>query len=47
MGELLSICPTNWGMTPRQAIQWLEEKMIPFYALGDYKVNPSVADIKI
>ncbi|GAP22330.1 thiamine pyrophosphate-dependent enzyme [Leptolinea tardivitalis] len=47
MVELLSICPTNWGMTPRQAIQWLEEKMIPFYALGDYKVNPSVADIKI
>jgi 2-oxoglutarate/2-oxoacid ferredoxin oxidoreductase subunit beta len=47
MVELLSICPTNWGMTPRQSLQWLEEKMIPFYVPGDYKVNPSVAEIKI
>jgi len=45
--ELLSICPTNWGMNPKQATQWLEEKMIPYYALGDYKVNPSVAEIKV
>jgi len=45
--ELLSICPTNWGMTPQQSIQWLEEKMIPYYELGDYKVNPAVAEIKI
>jgi 2-oxoglutarate/2-oxoacid ferredoxin oxidoreductase subunit beta len=47
MVELLSICPTNWGMTPQQSIQWLEEKMIPYYELGDYKVNPAVAEIKI
>jgi 2-oxoglutarate/2-oxoacid ferredoxin oxidoreductase subunit beta len=47
MIELLSICPTNWGMTPRQSFQWLEEKMIPYYPLGDYKVNPAVAEIKI
>jgi 2-oxoglutarate/2-oxoacid ferredoxin oxidoreductase subunit beta len=47
MVELLSICPTNWGMTPRQSFQWLEEKMIPYYPLGDYKVNPAVAEIKI
>ncbi|NMB60464.1 MAG: 2-oxoglutarate oxidoreductase [Chloroflexi bacterium] len=47
MVELLSICPTNWGMTPRQSLQWLEEKMIPYYQLGDYKVNPAVAEIKI
>ncbi len=47
MVELLSICPTNWGMSPGQAIHWLEEKMIPYYALGDYKVNPNIAEIKI
>jgi 2-oxoglutarate ferredoxin oxidoreductase subunit beta len=47
MVELLSICPTNWGMTPVQSLQWLEDKMIPFYVPGDYKVNPSVAEIKI
>ncbi len=45
--ELLSICPTNWGMSPKQSFQWLEEKMIPYYPLGDYKVNPAVAEIKI
>jgi 2-oxoglutarate ferredoxin oxidoreductase subunit beta len=32
--EVLSTCPTNWGMTPREALQWLEEHMIPQYPLG-------------
>jgi len=44
--ELLSICPTNWGMTPAQSLHWLEEKMIPYYPLGDYKVSPALAGIK-
>jgi 2-oxoglutarate ferredoxin oxidoreductase subunit beta len=44
--ELLSICPTNWGMTPVSAIKWLEEKMIPYYPIGDYKVHPAIAEIK-
>lgn len=35
--EVLSTCPTNWGMTPDQAMQWVEEKMIPYYPLGVYK----------
>jgi len=47
MVELLSICPTNWGMTPKTSIQWLEEKMIPYYPLGDYKVHPALAEIKL
>ena len=34
MVELLSTCPTNWGMTPKVAIEWLQEKMIPYYPLG-------------
>lgn len=41
--ELLSTCPTNWGLTPVEALGWLEEHMIPFYPLGDYKVSPAVA----
>lgn len=36
--ELLSSCPTNWGMTPAQALTWIEEQMVPYYPLGDYKV---------
>ncbi|MEW6180588.1 MAG: thiamine pyrophosphate-dependent enzyme [Chloroflexota bacterium] len=47
MIELLSICPTNWGMTPVQSLQWLEEHMIPYYPIGDYKVHPIVAELKI
>ncbi len=35
--EVVSACPTNWGMTPSKALQWVEEKMIPYYPLGVYK----------
>ncbi len=35
--EVVSACPTNWGMTPSKALQWVEEKMIPYYPLGTYK----------
>ena len=34
--EVLSTCPTNWGMTPVEALSWVEEKMIPYYPLGVY-----------
>jgi 2-oxoglutarate ferredoxin oxidoreductase subunit beta len=36
--ELLSSCPTNWGMTPAEALKWIEEDMVPQYPLGDYTV---------
>ena len=35
--EVVSSCPTNWGMAPVKALQWVEEKMIPYYPLGVYK----------
>ena len=35
--EVLSTCPTNWGMTPRDALNWLEQTMIPYYPLGVFK----------
>ena len=35
--EVLSTCPTNWGMSPVEAMTWLEENMIPYYPLGVYK----------
>lgn len=34
--EVLSTCPTNWGLTPVEAIQWLRDNMIPYYPLGVY-----------
>ena len=35
--EVLSTCPTNWGMTPEKALEWVKTDMIPFYPLGVYK----------
>ena len=35
--EVLSTCPTKWGLTPEKAIKWLEDNMIPYYPLGVYK----------
>ena len=35
--EVISTCPTNWGMTPDNAMKWVEDKMIPYYPLGVYK----------
>ena len=35
--EVISSCPTNWGMTPKKALEWVESAMIPYYPLGVYK----------
>ncbi len=35
--ELISTCPTNWGLTPVDAVKWAEDNMLPYYPLGEYK----------
>lgn len=35
--EVISSCPTNWGMTPSKALEWIDTNMIPYYPLGVYK----------
>ena len=35
--ELVSTCPTNWGLTPVEAVKWAEETLIPYYSLGEFK----------
>ena len=37
MVEILSPCPTNWGMEPVEAVEWLEREMIPVFPLGEIK----------
>jgi len=37
MVEVLSPCPTNWGMEPARAVEWLEENMLPVFPLGEIK----------
>jgi 2-oxoglutarate ferredoxin oxidoreductase subunit beta len=43
--ELLSSCPTNWGMTPAEALEWVKDDMVPAYPLGDYKVADELEDL--
>ncbi len=43
--EVVSSCPTNWGMTPQKALRWVEENMIPYYPLGVYK-DRSAGEVK-
>ncbi|MDZ7672661.1 MAG: thiamine pyrophosphate-dependent enzyme [Halanaerobiales bacterium] len=37
MVEVLSTCPTNWGMKPLDALDWLKENMMEVYPLGELK----------
>jgi len=41
--EILSTCPTNWGLSVREAEKWLERVMIPYYPLGIKKVPEQVS----
>ena len=35
--EVLSTCPTNWGMTPTDSLDWLRDNMMPYYPLGNFR----------
>ncbi len=42
MVEVLSTCNTNWGMSPREALEWAKEHMVDYFPLGDTKVTEDV-----
>jgi 2-oxoglutarate ferredoxin oxidoreductase subunit beta len=42
MVELLSNCPTNWGVSVEASLKWIEDHMIPMFPLGDYKIHPAL-----
>jgi len=44
--ELLSSCPTNWRLEPQDALQWIEDNMVPYYPLGDFKVGDLVKNLQ-
>ena len=35
--EVLSTCPTNWGLTAPESMKWLKDNMIPYYPLGNLR----------
>lgn len=47
MVELLSSCPTNWKVTPNEALKFVGEQMVPVFPLGDYKVISEIAELKV
>ncbi len=47
MVELLSSCPTNWDMTPIDALKWIETAMLPVYPVGDFKVADAVKAMEV
>ena len=47
MVELLSSCPTNWKVTPNEALKFVGEQMVPVFPLGDYKVIPEIAELRV
>ena len=38
--EILSPCPTDWGMTPKKALEWLRDELMPVFPLGVIKDRP-------
>jgi len=43
MVEFLSSCPTNWHLSPADALSYIRDKMVPYFPLGDFKVMDAVA----
>ena len=43
--SVLSTCPTNWGLSPAQSMQWLRDNMMPIYELGELKVTEEVKSL--
>lgn len=35
--EVLSTCPTNWGLTPVDSLKWLQDNLIPYYPMGNFR----------
>ena len=45
--ELLSTCPTNWGMTPVESLKFVEQHMVPAFPIGDFKVGTGIAQVRV
>ncbi len=43
--EVVSTCPTNWGMTPLEAVEWTEKTLLPYYEIGDLKVPETPEEV--
>ena len=44
--EVLSTCPTRWGMSPGKALTWVEEHMVPYYPIQEFVVADGLRERK-
>jgi 2-oxoglutarate ferredoxin oxidoreductase subunit beta len=44
--EVLSNCPTNWGMTPKESLQFVKGRMLSYYPLGDFRVKDEAKNLR-
>jgi 2-oxoglutarate ferredoxin oxidoreductase subunit beta len=44
--EFLSSCPTNWHMSPPNALAWIRDTMVPYFPLGDFKITEEVKKLE-
>ncbi len=42
--EVLSTCPTRWGMPPLDALKWLDDNMVPYYPIKEFVVAEGLAE---
>jgi 2-oxoglutarate ferredoxin oxidoreductase subunit beta len=40
--EVLSPCPVNWGLSPKKAMEYVENEMAAYYPLGEFKVDGKI-----
>ena len=43
--SILSTCPTNWGLSPKNSLEWLRQNMLPVYEMGELKMAEGVAEL--
>ena len=43
--SILSTCPTNWGLSPKDSLEWLRQNMLPVYEMGELKMAEGVAEL--
>lgn len=42
--EILGACPTNWHLTPTESLDFIRDRMLPEYPVGDFKVDESLRE---
>ncbi len=45
--EIMTMCPTGWFMETWEAPKYMEDVMTKYFTLGEWKVNPQLAEVAV